>query len=141
MKLKLKLTPSLRWKLLGIGGSAAAFIIAASLYGFYSFWIILADYQEIIYKLTETRANETVANINAEIQQKLIISLALLVLAVAVTLVIFNWFANHFITKPVKDLSEELERFASGDFTQEIEVNSRDELGLLADKMNHTQKN
>ena len=117
MKLKFKLTPSLRWKLLGIGGSATAFIIAASLYGFYSF-----------------------ANIQAETQQVLIISLALLVFATVATLVLFNWFTNRFIIRPIKDLSEEIERFASGDFTREIEVNSRDELGILAEKMNHAQK-
>ncbi|MDH5614864.1 MAG: methyl-accepting chemotaxis protein [Gammaproteobacteria bacterium] len=259
MKLKPNLG-GLRWKLLGIGGSATVFVVAASLYGFYSFWTMLADYQEVIdheyhaetsvltlrgdfkiqvqewknvllrghdeknldkywgrfekmeskiqekavhvlehihnpeakkiiqqfinshkdlapkyrsaleayrnsgfspvagdqaaqgidreptrlleqaHKLTEEEAEQTVSEIKSHTINNLVISLSFLLAAILITLVIFNWFSNRFITQPVKILSGELERFASGDFTQEIKVNSRDELGTLAEKMNLAQK-
>lgn len=258
--MKFKLTPSLRWKIMGIGGFATMFVIVASLYGFYSFWSMLADYQDVIdeeyhaetsvlelrgdlkiqvqewknvllrgydekdlgkywgkfekmeakiqddashiiahihdprakqvlqeflkehralgaryrvglnafkasgfnpkagdlsvkgidreptrllesiYTLTEAEADQTVTGIKEKTIQKLVVSLLLLIAAIAATLFVFNWFSCRYITKPIKILSDELERFASGDFTQEIVINSRDELGALALKMNEVQK-
>ena len=46
------------------------------------------------------------------------------------------WFVNRFVRQPVAKLSTGVSRIAGGDYTQDIPVESRDELGVLATQVN-----
>ena len=50
--------------------------------------------------------------------------------------VLITFFITNSITDPINDLTEKAERMASGDFSQQIDVRSNDEIGRLAEMFN-----
>jgi len=65
------------------------------------------------------------------------------VTAVAISLVltiVFWFFVGNTLTNPILSLSRHAKAIAMGDFTQEISVRSKDEIGELANNFNHMAK-
>ncbi len=58
-------------------------------------------------------------------------------LAIAASLV-FSIVISRSITKPLPELVHLSEKMSAGDFTQRIDVDRKDEIGVLADSMNRT---
>jgi methyl-accepting chemotaxis protein len=63
------------------------------------------------------------------------LSAAVLVVAMAAVLM---WFLTRSIARPVGQTRQLLRAVADGDFTQRVELTSRDELGEMAAALNHT---
>ncbi len=49
------------------------------------------------------------------------------------------WFVSTRLTRPVHQLSEAVQRITIGDYTKKVEVNTRDEIGALAQVFNAMQ--
>lgn len=64
--------------------------------------------------------------------QLVIISILLILFACGVA-----YFLSHSLTKPIKKLSKATKEIAKGDFSVQVHVKSKDELGLLADNFNY----
>lgn len=50
---------------------------------------------------------------------------------------IIIWFISAKITAPLRDMNEIALRYAKGDFSQSVEVSSKDEIGQLGESFNH----
>jgi HD-GYP domain-containing protein (c-di-GMP phosphodiesterase class II) len=66
--------------------------------------------------------------------RKNIIFVSVLVLAIGIT---GTFFLSSFFTNPIKRLSEGVSQLSLGEYTHEIPVVSKDELGELTEKFNH----
>ncbi|HYA01385.1 MAG TPA: ATP-binding protein [Candidatus Binatia bacterium] len=65
----------------------------------------------------------------------------LTVVWLALTALLLTWllvllFVNRFVRRPVAQLSEGVARIAGGDYASDIPIQSRDELGVLAEQVN-----
>jgi methyl-accepting chemotaxis protein len=58
-----------------------------------------------------------------------------LVIAIVIS-VLINIFITRLITRPIKEAIEVIKKVADGDLTQEIDINSNDEIGDLASSIN-----
>ena len=56
-------------------------------------------------------------------------------LDVFVLLIIFLYILN--LLKPLKEITKELTNFANGKFSSRININSKDEIGILANTFNN----
>ncbi|AJJ12388.1 hypothetical protein CH64_205 [Yersinia rohdei] len=62
------------------------------------------------------------------------------VLIVVLAVIIFVWLGmQHILINPLKHLIEHIKHIANGDLTQTIEVNSRNEMGVLAASLKNMQ--
>jgi signal transduction histidine kinase/CheY-like chemotaxis protein/HPt (histidine-containing phosphotransfer) domain-containing protein len=69
--------------------------------------------------------------LNRQTQQIIVIYIIILVVTIAFTwLLCFRWIRS--ITDPLKHMTEVAVRYSEGDFTENIETNSRDEIGVLS---------
>ena len=83
-----------------------------------------------IYTRISTKAmNESLANIA-------LILVVMVLVSIALTLIMWFFLANT-ITAPIINLTRHTKAIASGDFSSKIEVNSKDEIGQLAQDFNH----
>ncbi|WP_032122367.1 HAMP domain-containing sensor histidine kinase [Clostridium amazonitimonense] len=55
---------------------------------------------------------------------------------VCVIFMVFMYFISNYITKPIKKLTEATKRISEGNFSEKVKVNSKDELGSLAENFN-----
>ncbi len=61
---------------------------------------------------------------------------AVLSLIFALTASLITIFASQIITKPIIELSKTAQLISKGDLTKKVSVNSKDEIGILADSFN-----
>ncbi|MCD1261161.1 sensor histidine kinase [Paenibacillus athensensis] len=61
---------------------------------------------------------------------------SLIVILTLLLSVIVSWIVASVITKPMKHIVISMKKFQKGDFTQQVPVNSRDEIGQLASGYN-----
>jgi methyl-accepting chemotaxis protein len=81
------------------------------------------------YELQATEATtQTTATINSSITAILILSIVALVIGLGAA-----WIITRGITKPVSDIAAVADAIATGDIEQSIELESKDELGMLAE--------
>lgn len=83
-------------------------------------------------KLMQQVADEASKDAAAKSQQSIYISLAVMLVALAVAFVVFIWMIRRAIISPAQQLMEDLERLAGGDFSIQVKSGSRDELGKVA---------
>lgn len=76
-------------------------------------------------------ASEALAPLDALVRVVTITSLAVLILAAAMA-----YWVSGFISRPISNLAQVVQRAASGDLNVKAEVNSRDEIGYLAESYN-----
>lgn len=69
--------------------------------------------------------------VNIAVMNIIVVSIACLVIG----LLLAFWFANR-ITKPIMGVVEGVKRVADGDLTEEVNVKSKDEMGVLANTFN-----
>ena len=60
-----------------------------------------------------------------------------LMLAVLVCMLPILMLVSHLYNKPLRQISEAIRKFSAGDFSQQLAVNTQDELGEVADCFNH----
>ncbi|MFH0995877.1 MAG: methyl-accepting chemotaxis protein [Pseudomonadota bacterium] len=81
--------------------------------------------------LSKAKYDESVAGIESVIKQ----FVALSIVAIAISLLL-NILMGRMIVTPLHETVAVIEMIADGDLTQEITVNSRDEIGMLANSLN-----
>lgn len=88
---------------------------------------------KLVVMLPESELFQTV---NSMVTKSVIVTLVILVLA----FVLFSVYSNS-LTRSIKAFGEKLSYLAKGDLTKEIEVNSKDEIGQMANHYNNSIKN
>jgi len=90
-------------------------------------------------ELSAQKYNSAIASINFTITVFIVVVVLIVVLSFIITIVI-----TRMVTRPIHETIGVLSRLAEGDLTQKIDLDSRDEIGLLVesvntmrDKMNH----
>lgn len=84
---------------------------------------------------------QTAANDRSEMSIKVFWNL-IIVLAVSVLVIfIIGIYITHLITKPIQKLSEGVATFGGGAFENRVNINSQDEIGILADVFNQMADN
>ncbi|MDE6627071.1 MAG: HAMP domain-containing histidine kinase, partial [Lachnospiraceae bacterium] len=84
-----------------------------------------------LYIITKRNANDTYHLLYSQIRYFLL--LILIVLAVCS---VFMYFISTHLTKPMEQLNSISDYFAQGDYQVRADINSDDEIGLLAEKFN-----
>ena len=82
-------------------------------------------------KLSKEKYDSSISKFNTWMSTFAIV----LVIAVVIS-VLINIFITRLITRPIKDAIEVIKNVADGDLTQEINVDSKDEIGDLASSIN-----
>lgn len=75
------------------------------------------------------------SSVYSTMQEARMIFIQAMAIAVLIS-VLISFFITNSITDPINDLTEKAERMASGDFSQQIDVRSDDEIGRLAEMFN-----
>ena len=75
------------------------------------------------------------SSVYSTMQEARMIFIQAMAIAVLIS-VLISFFITNSITDPINDLTEKAERMASGDFSQQIDVRSNDEIGRLAEMFN-----
>jgi methyl-accepting chemotaxis protein len=86
---------------------------------------------ELLARMTGTIA-ERASEIQASSQRTLAISVAVIVFACGLALVLFLWMVQQQIVRPARELETSLQSLARGDFSNPILSHSRDEIGRIA---------
>ncbi|OEF99266.1 hypothetical protein BHF71_09310 [Vulcanibacillus modesticaldus] len=60
----------------------------------------------------------------------------LIIAITIITVFIFSYFISNMIVRPINKISKAMEYMGSGDFTRTVNINSKNELGDLADNIN-----
>jgi signal transduction histidine kinase len=64
------------------------------------------------------------------------ISTAIIVLAGLILAVLFSWRFSDYIVHPLSQLADRARRIADGDYQQHLDIQSQDEIGVLAQEFN-----
>lgn len=83
----------------------------------------------------ETKFNENVTSVGVSVSKVITTSIVLTIAAILIGIVI-SIFLTRSIKYPVLEMAAGASRFAGGDFTREINVNTSDEIGELAKSLN-----
>ena len=86
---------------------------------------------ELLARMTGTIA-ERASEIQASSRRTLAISVAVIVVACGLALVLFLWLVQQQIVRPARELETSLQSLARGDFSNPILSHSRDEIGRIA---------
>lgn len=57
-------------------------------------------------------------------------------LVVSLVFMVFMYFVSKYITKPIQNLIGATKRIIKGNFSEKVEINSKDEIGILAENFN-----
>jgi len=95
--------------------------------------------EEIAHNLTAS-SDKLMSNVLVDAQENLKVVIISLVISVILSLFVFLFMINSSIIKPAKRLVANLERMAAGDFTGEIEISSKDEIGQIAQSASDVQR-
>lgn len=104
-------------------------VISFSLDGYYVTCCLREENGSVVCNVIPSKSYRTFA-----IQIALIYILALAVLLIALYILLL--IMSHLITKPLINLSESIQKFAEGDFSQHVEITSDDEIGDVARAFN-----
>lgn len=77
--------------------------------------------------------------INNQASSAYTLTYIIIICAIVASLVLYSWFINTRILKPLNRVTEVSKKIAAGDFTHDIEVTTRDQLGVLSENFNHIQ--
>ena len=83
-------------------------------------------------KLMQQVADQASRDAAAQSQRAVYISLAIMLVALAVAFGVFIWMVQRAIIKPAQQLMGDLERLAAGDFSIAVKSGSLDEIGNVA---------
>jgi methyl-accepting chemotaxis protein len=95
----------------------------------------LSDLMEVEKKLSKEKYEEVLASITANSRQFIVISILAIIISV-----LLNIFMARFITSPLHESMAVIRKMAEGDLTQDIYVNSKDEIGELAFSVNQMRQ-
>lgn len=79
---------------------------------------------------------DTKNEVNSITRSMLLILLEALTFSILIALVL-GLFFSRTITKPIRDLTKNAEKIASGEFDAESDIKSNDEIGILSDTFNY----
>ncbi|RVU30957.1 cache domain-containing protein [Neptunomonas marina] len=100
-------------------------------------WILgTGFYIDDIDLVIERRQREIDDKVKATTILSLVVGLVILLVIIAVNL----WISNHALVKPIRELSESARQMSLGKMDTEINVESNDEIGELADAVKRMQK-
>jgi methyl-accepting chemotaxis protein len=118
MQWLVKLVPgSIRNKLMLITGAGTVLLLAAALFGLWQVW-------EAGAKLPEAAATD--------LHQDVFTSLGLMGLAIVLAFVTFLSLVQKNIVHPARQLAQDLDRLAQGDFSKPVTRMTQDEIGNIA---------
>ena len=83
----------------------------------------------------------TPEKLNREIMTTIWVIIVPFSIAIVVGGIVIYFFVTKLIVNPIQDLRKATARVASGDWTQDIPVKKKDEIGLLASSLNHMTTN
>ena len=87
-------------------------------------------------KAAQAKASSSLALLTGIQSQSVIISFAALVLGI-----LLGYVITRSIKRPITQMVKEANKYAAGDFTQRIQVKSKDEIGELANALNNMADN
>ena len=76
------------------------------------------------------------ASVLKAITTMVIVLAVIVIILLAVLVVVFTMLVSKLIRKPIKDLTDNIENIASGDFTNDIKNNGNDEIAFMNSSMN-----
>ena len=82
-------------------------------------------------KLSKEKYDSSISSFNAVMRTFAIVLVVAIMLSVMI-----NIFITRLITQPIKETIEVIKKVAEGDLTQEIDIDSKDEIGELASSIN-----
>lgn len=80
--------------------------------------------------------NEAVAKRMGKANGSAMLAMVVLASVVGVISAVLAWIITRAITRPVRAMGEAVERIAAGDLTVQIQVDSQDEIGRMANQVN-----
>ncbi len=78
--------------------------------------------------------------VDEKIQTTMVLSLSVGVVLLVLVIIINLWFSNRALVQPIRELSENARQMSLGKLDMDITVNSKDEIGELADAIGRMQK-
>ncbi|MBU3737015.1 MAG: methyl-accepting chemotaxis protein [Methylobacterium sp.] len=108
---------SIRNKLLLITGGGTSLLLASTLYGFREAWLA---------------SQFLTPDVGAKFQANIMIALIATGAAILLAFVSFLWLVHRNIVAPAHQLAHDLDRLASGDFSQPVRRTTQDEIGEVA---------
>jgi methyl-accepting chemotaxis protein len=90
---------------------------------------------ELLTKAVEhisTSAEQAASQASANARSGIVWSLGLMVAAIAMALLSFSWMVQKTILTPARNLVQDFESIASGDFSHSIRNSTQDEIGTIA---------
>ncbi len=89
---------------------------------------LLGDAAELMQQVADQASKDAAA----DSLRAIYISLAVMLVALALAFVVFIWMVQRAIIKPARQLMGDLERLAAGDFSISVKPGSQDEIGNVA---------
>lgn len=125
---------NIRNKLLLITGMGTTLVVTTCLWGFYSFWHNEQMFVESMGQYINSSEELVVLAANFKERSNYVLQVLLIVLLVAIVLsfLIFMYMLQKSIVLPARRLASDLSAMAKGDFSGEILVTSKDEIGQIA---------
>lgn len=130
---------SIRNKLLLITGSGTTLVLAAALLGFWLAWGSLSSIDREIAAAAQAAQAAQNADVSAAIRKSvqegisgIATALGLMGVAIGLAFVVFLWQVNRNIVKPARELVQDLNRLAQGNFSQPVRHSTEDEVGDVA---------
>ena len=93
---------------------------------------------QIIEKLggdAMARASQRLDSADDSVHNIFIIAFSTLTIMIIVAFLLFRWFSNMTV-KPITEIEGVITKLSEGDLTQNVDVNSNDEIGRMAEKLN-----
>ncbi len=99
---------------------------------------ILKKFQDI-HQILETKSNRLSSSIESSVSNAYIFVFGGIILGTGV-FILFVFFIAPAITKPINKLKDSVKEFALGNYEHDIDIESRDEIGELAQLLKDLQK-
>ncbi|MBQ3657408.1 MAG: HAMP domain-containing protein [Bacteroidales bacterium] len=81
------------------------------------------------------RASQRLDDANESVSSILVIAFTTLAIMVVVAILLLQWFSNMTV-KPITKIEEVITKLSEGDLTQHVEIDTNDEIGRMAEKLN-----
>jgi len=75
--------------------------------------------------------------INNEILETLIVSIIIIIIIITVLSIFASCYLTSLILKPISDVANTAKEIAKGDLSKQVEIQSMDEIGIMADNFNN----
>ncbi|BCB96911.1 hypothetical protein JZK55_18330 [Dissulfurispira thermophila] len=99
------------------------------------------EFMAIANEIIETAKNEfseNTSNINREIKNTIILVVVFVITSFSIAFAFSFWFINKYVVGDLIRIEQAAEKFSDGDLTVIISPESKDEFGIISDKLNES---